>query len=225
MRSPTPRCAEDSSEGPAPYVSFPLSFFAVESGQPTIAVTNLSVHTLPEKTRRGGRPTREAMTLTGLHQKFLLHCEVERQLARQTIVSYRSDFEQFKRIAPRARAVWAGKAGHGGDVLGGGCSRLPVRHGGARLGPGDVPAAAHPAQSVWQVAREAWPPQGESVGRDRDPEAGEAPAEDLAVVSGRTGGGWGVEGAESGDPRRAGLCRAQARGGREVECWQPAARG
>ena len=36
------------------------------------------------------------MTLTGLHQKFLLHCEVERQLARQTIVSYRSDFEQFK---------------------------------------------------------------------------------------------------------------------------------
>jgi integrase/recombinase XerC len=73
-----------------------LSFFAVESGQPTIAVTNLSVHTPPEKTRRGGRPTREAMTLTGLHQKFLLHCEVERQLARQTIVSYRSDFEQFK---------------------------------------------------------------------------------------------------------------------------------
>jgi len=36
------------------------------------------------------------MTLTGLHQQFLLHCEVERQLARQTIVSYRSDFEQFK---------------------------------------------------------------------------------------------------------------------------------
>ena len=36
------------------------------------------------------------MTLTGLHQRLLLHCEVERQLARQTIVSYRSDFEQFK---------------------------------------------------------------------------------------------------------------------------------
>jgi site-specific recombinase XerD len=36
------------------------------------------------------------MTLTGLHQKFLLHCEVERQLSPQTIVSYRSDFEQVK---------------------------------------------------------------------------------------------------------------------------------
>jgi site-specific recombinase XerD len=48
-----------------------------------------------EKTRRGGRPKREAMTLTGLHQKFLLYCEVERQLAPQTIVSYRSDFAQF----------------------------------------------------------------------------------------------------------------------------------
>jgi len=36
------------------------------------------------------------MTLTGLHQKFLLYCEVERQLSPQTIVSYRSDFEQFK---------------------------------------------------------------------------------------------------------------------------------
>ena len=36
------------------------------------------------------------MTLTGLHQQFLRHCEVERQLAAQTIVSYRSDFEQFK---------------------------------------------------------------------------------------------------------------------------------
>ena len=36
------------------------------------------------------------MTLTGLHQRFLLYCEVERQLSPQTIVSYRSDFEQFK---------------------------------------------------------------------------------------------------------------------------------
>jgi site-specific recombinase XerD len=49
----------------------------------------------PEKTRRGGRPKREAMTLTGLHQKFLRYCEVERQLAQQTIVAYRSDFVQF----------------------------------------------------------------------------------------------------------------------------------
>src|SRR3984893_11890916 len=48
-----------------------------------------------EKTRRGGRPKREAMTLTGLHQKFLRYCEVERQLAQQTIVGYRSDFAQF----------------------------------------------------------------------------------------------------------------------------------
>jgi site-specific recombinase XerD len=45
--------------------------------------------------RSGGRPTREAMTLTGLHQKFLRYCEVERQLAQQTIVGYRSDFAQF----------------------------------------------------------------------------------------------------------------------------------
>jgi site-specific recombinase XerD len=36
------------------------------------------------------------MTLTGLHQKFLQYCEVEGQLAPQTIASYRSDFEQFK---------------------------------------------------------------------------------------------------------------------------------
>ncbi len=36
------------------------------------------------------------MTLTGLQQKFLLHCEVERQLSPQAIVSYRSDFDQFK---------------------------------------------------------------------------------------------------------------------------------
>src|SRR5262249_18189886 len=61
-----------------------------------VALDERSEDTPPEKTRRGGRPNREAMTLTGLHQQFLLHCEVERQLARQTIVSYRSDFEQFK---------------------------------------------------------------------------------------------------------------------------------
>jgi integrase/recombinase XerD len=35
------------------------------------------------------------MTVTGLHQKFLRYCEVERQLAEQTIVAYRSDFVQF----------------------------------------------------------------------------------------------------------------------------------
>src|SRR5262249_36390496 len=61
-----------------------------------VAIGELSADTPPEKTRRGGRPKREAMTLSGLHQQFLLHCEVEKQLARQTIVSYRSDFEQFK---------------------------------------------------------------------------------------------------------------------------------
>jgi len=61
-----------------------------------VSLGERSEDTPPEKTRRGGRPKREAMTLTGLHQRFLLHCEVERQLARQTIVSYRSDFEQFK---------------------------------------------------------------------------------------------------------------------------------
>src|SRR6266536_3120493 len=120
--------------------------------------------------------------------------------------------------ASRGRALWAGKAGYADHVLGRGGSRLPVRHGGAGLEPGDVPATAHPAQSVREVAREARPPQGEPAGRDRDPEAGEAPAEGLVVVSGRTGGGGGVEGPESRDPRRARLRRAQTRGGREVEC-------
>jgi hypothetical protein len=44
-----------------------------------ITVDELSADTPAEKTRQGGRPKREAMTLTLLHQKFLLHCEVERQ--------------------------------------------------------------------------------------------------------------------------------------------------
>jgi site-specific recombinase XerD len=35
------------------------------------------------------------MTLSGLHQRFLQHCEVERRLARQTIIGYRCDFGQF----------------------------------------------------------------------------------------------------------------------------------
>ncbi len=35
------------------------------------------------------------MTLTGLHQKFLQYCEVERRLSAQTVIAYRSDFEQF----------------------------------------------------------------------------------------------------------------------------------
>src|SRR5574337_368552 len=35
------------------------------------------------------------MTLSGLHLKFLQYCEVERRLALQTIVAYRSDFAQF----------------------------------------------------------------------------------------------------------------------------------
>src|SRR5215813_10107885 len=69
---------------------------SVSGGPSTVAIDELPEDTPPEKTRRGGRPKREAMTLTGLHQKFLLYCEVERQLANQTIVSYRSDFEQFK---------------------------------------------------------------------------------------------------------------------------------
>jgi site-specific recombinase XerD len=82
-----------------PVASAPLvlpRMHEVLEGQLAVAIDELSEHTPPEKTRRGGRPKREAMTLTGLHQKFLLHCEVERQLSPQTIVSYRSDFEQFK---------------------------------------------------------------------------------------------------------------------------------
>lgn len=35
------------------------------------------------------------MILSGLHQKFLRYCEVERRLAPQTVVAYRSDFLQF----------------------------------------------------------------------------------------------------------------------------------
>ena len=35
------------------------------------------------------------MTLSGLHQQFLRYCEVERRLAAQTILAYRSDFLQF----------------------------------------------------------------------------------------------------------------------------------
>src|SRR5215813_6863916 len=87
----------DIYEGPVAMALVVLPpMHGLSDGQVAIAINDLSQDTPPEKTRRGGRPKREAMTLTGLHQRFLLHCEVERQLARQTIVSYRSDFEQFK---------------------------------------------------------------------------------------------------------------------------------
>src|SRR5262250_1641124 len=87
----------DIYAGPIPGASSVLPWMPAMAGGPsTIAIDELSADTPPEKTRRGGRPKREAMTLTGLHQKFLLYCEVERQLSPQTIVSYRSDFEQFK---------------------------------------------------------------------------------------------------------------------------------
>ena len=35
------------------------------------------------------------MTLSGLHQKYLRYCEVERRMSPQTVVAYRSDFRQF----------------------------------------------------------------------------------------------------------------------------------
>src|SRR5262245_19893572 len=85
----------DIYAGPIPSSVLPW-MPAMAGGPSTVAIDELSADTPPEKTRRGGRPKREAMTLTGLHQKFLLYCEVERQLSPQTIVSYRSDFEQFK---------------------------------------------------------------------------------------------------------------------------------
>lgn len=86
----------DIYEGPIVHASYALPWFgAMPARQLTVAIDDLSGDTPPEKTRRGGRPTREAMTLLGLHQKFLLYCEVERQLAQQTIVGYRSDFVQF----------------------------------------------------------------------------------------------------------------------------------
>src|SRR5689334_15686389 len=58
-----------------------------------------------EKTRRRGRPRRRDMTLSGLHQKFLRYCEVERRLSPQTVVAYRSDFVQFLE-ALRAQSRW-----------------------------------------------------------------------------------------------------------------------
>ena len=87
----------DIYEGPvaSPPVILPW-VLEMPDGQLAVAIDERSEHTPPEKTRQGGRPKKEAMTLTGLHQKFLQYCEVERQLAPQTIVSYRSDFEQFK---------------------------------------------------------------------------------------------------------------------------------
>jgi integrase/recombinase XerC len=45
------------------------------------------------------------MTLSGLHQKFLRYCEVERRLSPQTVVAYRSDFVQFLE-ALRAQSRW-----------------------------------------------------------------------------------------------------------------------
>ena len=38
------------------------------------------------------------MTFLDLRQKFLRYCEVERQLAPQTIIGYRSDFVQFVEV-------------------------------------------------------------------------------------------------------------------------------
>jgi site-specific recombinase XerD len=58
-----------------------------------------------ERTRRRGRPRREAKTLSGLHQKFLLYCEVERRLSPQTVTSYRSDFRQFTEFL-RGQSRW-----------------------------------------------------------------------------------------------------------------------
>ncbi len=60
-----------------------------------LAEVRASLDNPPERTRPRGRPRRGAMTLSGLHLKFLQYCEVERRLALQTIVAYRSDFVQF----------------------------------------------------------------------------------------------------------------------------------
>lgn len=45
------------------------------------------------------------MTLSGLHQKFLQYCEVERRMAAQTVTAYRSDFLQFIECL-RQRSRW-----------------------------------------------------------------------------------------------------------------------
>ena len=43
--------------------------------------------------------------MSGLHQKFLLYCEVERRLSPQTVTSYRSDFRQFTEFL-RSQSRW-----------------------------------------------------------------------------------------------------------------------
>jgi len=96
MLSMTPRLPSGTSEGQVPRDTGVLSVSSPDScARNTIARVDLSTDNPSEKTRRGGRPRKEAETMTGLHQKFLRHCEVERRLAPQTIVSYRSDFAQF----------------------------------------------------------------------------------------------------------------------------------
>ena len=45
------------------------------------------------------------MTLSGLHQRYLQYCEVERRMAAQTVMAYRSDFLQFIEFL-RQRSRW-----------------------------------------------------------------------------------------------------------------------
>jgi len=53
-----------------------------------------------------GRSVRkETKTFSGVHQKFLLYCEVERRLSPQTVTSYRSDFRQFTEFL-RSQSRW-----------------------------------------------------------------------------------------------------------------------
>ena len=78
----------DIYEGPVASAPVVLPWVpGIRDGQLAVAIDERSEHTPPEKTRQGGRPKREAMTLTGLHQKFLLHCEVERALAANDCVA------------------------------------------------------------------------------------------------------------------------------------------
>ncbi len=45
------------------------------------------------------------MTLSGLHQRFLLHCEVEKRLSLETVKAYKSDFVQLLEFL-RERGRW-----------------------------------------------------------------------------------------------------------------------
>src|SRR3989449_5516678 len=114
-----------------------------------------------------GRSVRkETKTLSGVHQKFLLYCEVERRLSPETVTSYRSDFRQFTEFFARSIAVGASESGRAGCALDGKREGLPILHGGAGVEHGDGAAAVGVAEPLWRVASEARPRKDKPAGGD-----------------------------------------------------------